>query len=61
MKPIIEQYYDPATECQFVRLCLPMQYLVAVKRPRIHLFWQLVKICWAGCFMRATPVRGAGR
>lgn len=53
MKAIIEQYYDPMTDCQFVRLCLPRLYLVATRRPRLSLFWCLVKLAWEGCYLKA--------
>jgi hypothetical protein len=49
-KPLIEQYYDPHTDMQYVRLCLPRSYLIAVRRPRLSLFWQLIRLCWAGVF-----------
>ncbi len=61
MKPVIEWYNDIQHDCTFVRLCLPHAYLVSVRRPRLTLFWQLVKICWAGCYAKAPTVSSDGK
>ena len=53
MKPVIEHYDDHITNCRYVRLCLPRQYLIAVRRPRWSMFWWLVRLAWAGCYAKA--------